>query len=67
MVWVTAPPADGQANQAACRALAEALGVRPAAVDLRAGATSRDKLFTVAGPASVLHARLRRLRDGSGQ
>lgn len=62
VVAVNPPAADGRATEAARRALAEALKVRPSAVTLRSGAASRDKLFVVAGPAAVLAARLRELR-----
>jgi uncharacterized protein YggU (UPF0235/DUF167 family) len=65
VIAVTAPAVDGRATEAARRALAEAMEVRPAAIGLRIGAASRDKLFDVEGPASELDARLRRLRDGS--
>ncbi|MEV4755523.1 DUF167 domain-containing protein [Micromonospora sp. NPDC049559] len=64
VISVTAPAVDGRATEAARRALAEALAVRPAAVALRSGAASRDKLFDVAAPAATLDARLRLLRDG---
>jgi len=47
------------------RALAGALGVRPAAVELRLGATSRDKVFIVAAPAAEVAGRLTALRDGT--
>ena len=47
IVAVGAPAVDGKATEAVRRALAEALGVRPAAVALRVGATSRDKVFMV--------------------
>jgi len=47
------------------RALAEALGVRPAAVSLKLGATSRDKVFTVDGSAAQVAGRLAALRDGA--
>lgn len=60
VVAVTAPAADGRATEAARRALAEALAVRPAAVALHRGATSRDKLFTVPAEAAE---RVRALRD----
>lgn len=60
VVAVTAPAVGGRATEAARRALAGALAVRPAAVALHRGATSRDKLFTV--PAE-LAARVRALRD----
>ncbi|MET7834940.1 DUF167 domain-containing protein [Micromonospora sediminicola] len=65
VVAVHAPAVDGRATEAVRRALADALGVRPAAVSLRSGATSRDKIFLVAHPADGLPEVLRRLRDGS--
>ncbi|MFI7597747.1 DUF167 domain-containing protein [Actinoplanes sp. NPDC049681] len=61
VVAVGAPAVDGKATEAVRRALAAALGVRPAAVTLKVGATSRDKVFTVAGDAA---GRLAELRDG---
>lgn len=63
VVAVNAPPVDGRANQAVRRALADALGVRVAAVSLRAGAASRDKLFEVEGADDQLMERLRGLRN----
>ncbi|MFG2007536.1 DUF167 domain-containing protein [Micromonospora sp. NPDC048868] len=65
VIAVHAPAVDGRATEAARRALAEALGVRPGAVSLRAGAASRDKLFLVEGPAPELTEALHRLRDGA--
>lgn len=44
-VFVTAPPADGAANDAIRRLLAKALGVAPSRLTLLRGAGSRDKLF----------------------
>lgn len=67
VIAVHPPAAEGRATEAARRALAEALRVRPSAVGLRAGAASRDKLFTVDGPAQTLAARLRGLRDGAAE
>lgn len=64
VVAVNAPPVDGRATEAARRALAEALGVRASDVTLRAGATGRDKLFTVAAPPAAVAARLRNLHGG---
>ncbi len=64
MVAVTAPAVDGRATEAARRAVAEALGLPPATVRLRHGATSRDKLFEVTAPPPDLAARVARLRDG---
>ena len=64
-IAVAAPAVDGHATEAVRRALAAALGLRPARVTLRLGATSRDKVFTVdAGPAEVA-GRLATLRDGA--
>lgn len=67
VIAVHSPAADGRATEAARRALAQALGVRPAAVALRAGAASRDKLFRVDDPPPDLAARLRELRDGTAR
>jgi uncharacterized protein YggU (UPF0235/DUF167 family) len=67
VIAVTAPAVDGRATEAARRALAEALEVRPSAVALQAGAASRDKLYRVDSPTQALDARLRRLRDGSAR
>lgn len=65
VVAVTAPAVDGRATEAARRALADALGVRAAAVSLRTGATSRDKLFVVTGPEAEIAERVRGLRGGA--
>ncbi len=65
VVAVSAPAVDGRATEATRRALADALGVRPADVVLRLGRTSRDKVFTVDSAVDVAH-RLAELRDGPG-
>jgi uncharacterized protein len=67
VVAVHAPPVDGRATEAARRALAEALGVRPAQVTLRSGAASRDKLFEVSGSfdGTGLAERLAALRESA--
>jgi uncharacterized protein YggU (UPF0235/DUF167 family) len=62
VVAVTAPPVGGRATEAARRALADALGVRPSVVSLRTGAASRDKLFVVTGAETEIAERLRALR-----
>ncbi|MGC4749247.1 DUF167 domain-containing protein [Micromonospora sp. DT201] len=67
VIAVHDPAVDGRATEAARRALAGALGVRPAAVSLRAGASSRDKLFLVDRPGPELSEVLCRLRDGSAE
>ncbi len=46
---VTAPPVDGRANEAVCRLLAKALGVRPSRVAIVRGERARDKVLTVDG------------------
>ena len=65
IVAVGAPAVDGKATEAVRRALADALGVRPADVTLRLGATSRDKVFTVSVPPVRWAGRLAELRDGN--
>jgi uncharacterized protein YggU (UPF0235/DUF167 family) len=64
VISVRAPAVDGRATEAARLALAKALGVRPAAVLLRSGATSRDKVFAVDPAPDDLAERVRALRDG---
>jgi uncharacterized protein YggU (UPF0235/DUF167 family) len=64
IVAVGAPAVDGKATEAVRRALADALRVRAADVALKLGATSRDKVFTVAAPAETVAARLADLREG---
>lgn len=66
VVAVSAPAVDGRATEAVRRSLAEALGVRPAAVSLGLGVTSRDKVFTVEADTGSVDRRLRELRDGVG-
>ncbi|MBV1852449.1 DUF167 domain-containing protein [Catellatospora tritici] len=65
IVAVAAPAVDGRATEAARRALAAALEVSAAAVELRTGHTSRDKLFTVAAPPADLADRLAALYGGA--
>ncbi|MBM2615278.1 DUF167 domain-containing protein [Actinoplanes sp. LDG1-06] len=65
IIAVGAPAVDGKATEAVRRALAAALDVRPADVELKLGATSRDKVFTVSAPGAGLAGRLAALRDGS--
>jgi uncharacterized protein (TIGR00251 family) len=58
VVRVTAPPAEGRANEAVVRAVARALGVAPSEVLLLRGATARTKTLSV--PAAA-EAALRRV------
>jgi len=61
IVAVGAPAVDGKATEAVRQALADALGVKAREVELKLGATSRDKVFTVPGD---VEERLAALRDG---
>jgi uncharacterized protein YggU (UPF0235/DUF167 family) len=63
VVAVNAPAVDGRATEAAVRAVAAALRVKPAQLSVRAGATSRDKLVEVADPPADLAERVGKLRD----
>jgi hypothetical protein len=62
VVSVRARAVDGNATEAARRALAAAIGVHPNAVDLRAGHTCKNKLFTVKPAPADLEERIRSLR-----
>ena len=46
VVRVTAPPADGRANEAVLRLVARELGVAPSQLTLEAGRTSRTKVLS---------------------
>jgi uncharacterized protein (TIGR00251 family) len=48
-VRVTRPPADGEANRAVIRLVAEALRIAPAQIVLVAGQSSRRKRVRIAG------------------
>ncbi|GGM86770.1 DUF167 domain-containing protein [Dactylosporangium sucinum] len=63
VVAVGARPVDGQATTAALRALADAIGVRPSALRLKAGAASRDKLVELDDPPAGLDARVAALLE----
>jgi uncharacterized protein (TIGR00251 family) len=54
-ISLTAPPAEGKANQACIALLSEMLGVAPSSVTIAAGESSRNKIIQVAGlkPAQV--------------
>jgi uncharacterized protein YggU (UPF0235/DUF167 family) len=61
VVRVTAPPDDGKANAAVCRAVADVLDVPKGAVAVVRGATARTKTLEVAGlSAEEVAARLPR-------
>ena len=65
VVAVTAPPVDGRATEATIRALADALEIRRAALSVRSGTTSRDKVIAVTDAPPDLAERVARLRDAS--
>ena len=48
-VRVAAPPADGAANEALVRLLADSIGVARSSVTISAGAGSRSKTVVVSG------------------
>jgi uncharacterized protein len=64
VVAVSAPAVEGRATAAVLGALARALGLRRAALSVRSGGSSRDKLIEVADPPVDLLARVAALRDG---
>jgi uncharacterized protein (TIGR00251 family) len=50
LVRTTAAPADGKANKAVIRLLAEFLGIAPSRIRLVRGETQRNKVLRIAGP-----------------
>ena len=58
-VSVTAPPVDGEANAAVVATLAEAFGVRRAAVEIVRGERGRRKTIRIAGADRAALDRLR--------
>ena len=66
VVRVMAPPLDGRANDAVCRLLAGALGVRRSAVTIVRGDRARDKLVAIEGiDQAAADAAVRLAIDGS--
>jgi uncharacterized protein (TIGR00251 family) len=63
-VAVQAPPADGRANQALLRYLAQCLDLRAASLHLVAGASSRDKSVLIECDPSQAGLIAQRLIDG---
>ena len=57
-VAVTAPPVDGEANAAVIEALADAFGVRKAAVTIVRGETGRRKTVRIEGATAAALGRL---------
>ncbi|MBX3110469.1 MAG: DUF167 domain-containing protein [Fimbriimonadaceae bacterium] len=48
LVWVSAPPADGEANKAVVELVAKSIGVAKTSVTVRQGAKSRSKVLALA-------------------
>lgn len=64
LLRLSAPPVEGQANEALRRYLAVALDVAPSAIQLHQGARGRDKVLLVSGvDVDVLRERLARLLE----
>ena len=65
---LTAPPVEGQANEAAVDFLAELLRVPRSAIEIVTGAKSRRKLIRItAGPAQETISRLEALAQQKGR
>lgn len=65
-VSVNAPPVEGKANEACARAIAGALGLPRARVDIDPGARGRRKRVRVEGDPTALAAQLATLARGEG-
>ncbi len=63
---VRVAPADGEANSALCRLIADVLDIAPRQVTVAAGATSRLKRIRVTGEPAALVRALRRLVSDDG-
>jgi uncharacterized protein YggU (UPF0235/DUF167 family) len=66
VVRVEAPAVDGRATEAALAAVARAFGLRPRAVTLVSGRTSRTKVVDIEGDDADLRPLLHALLVGSG-
>jgi uncharacterized protein len=62
-VAVTAPPADGRANDAVIALLAKAWRLPKSAFEIAAGAAARDKTIRIAGEGAAI---ARKLEDWMG-
>ncbi len=65
-VAVAAPPVEGKANAACCRAVAKALGCRPGEVSIDPASKGRRKRVHVTGEPEALWGRLKLLARESG-
>ena len=62
VVAVNAPAVQGRATEAAIRAVAKALGVKPHTIRVMAGESSRDKLLQISDAPGDLSTRVDTLR-----
>ena len=62
-VRVSAPADQGRANDAIAKALSQALGLRPAQIELIRGHTSRRKVFAIHDPPEKIEQRIAELMD----
>ena len=62
VVAVQAPALEGRATEAAVRAVAQALGIKPRTVLVKAGELSRDKLLQIIDAPADLATRVDALR-----
>jgi uncharacterized protein (TIGR00251 family) len=53
LIRTTAAPADGKANKAVIRLLADFLGIAPSRISLVRGQTQRNKTVHVSGPVEL--------------
>ena len=53
-IWVREPPAEGRANAAVVRAVAQWAGVAPSQVTIVSGAAARHKLVEIQGEGGLL-------------
>ena len=53
LIRTTAAPADGKANKAVIRLLADCLDIAPSRISLVRGQTQRNKLVRVSGPVEL--------------
>ena len=61
-VYTTAPPTDGQANNAVIKLVSKALGVPKSRINIKRGGSSRDKLLWIEGLGpKELASRLKRI------
>lgn len=48
-IKLTAPPVEGAANKACIEFLADRLGIKKSQIELKSGASSREKAFSIEG------------------